>query len=68
MAVFVVMVLVVAAGYWRLSSGPVSLSILVGTIENVTNDNVDGLTVSINDVVLEKDSDSGALQFRFIDL
>ncbi len=68
MALFVVVVLVVGAGYWRLSSGPVSLSVLVGTIENMINDNVDGLTVSINDVVLEKDSDSGALQFRFIDL
>lgn len=60
--------LVVVAGYWRLSSGPVSLSSLVGTIENLINENVDGLTVSVDDVVLEKDDDSGALQFRFIDL
>lgn len=67
-ALVIVVALVVAAGFWRLSSGPVSLSVLVGTIESIINDNVDGLTVSVNDVVLEKDSDSGALQFRFIDL
>jgi len=63
-----VAVLVVAAGFWRLSVGPVSLSVLVGTIENIINENVNGLTVSIDDVVLEKDDESGAVQFRFIDL
>ncbi len=63
-----VIVLVVVAGFWRLSSGPVSLSFLVSTIETRINANVEGLAVSIDDVVLEKDNDSGALQFRFIEL
>ncbi len=41
---------------------------LAGTVEGLINENVDGLTVSIDDVVLEKDQDSGAVRFRFIDL
>ncbi len=60
--------LVVAAGFWRLSVGPVSLSILVGPVENLINENFDGLTVSFEDMVLEKDQESGAIRFRFVDL
>lgn len=64
----VVVSLAVAAGYWRLSRGPVSLSVLVGTIESIINDNLDGLTVAVEDVVLEKDTDSGSVHLRLIDL
>jgi len=67
-ALLIVVVIIVAAGYWRLSSGPVSLAVLVATIENVINENIDDLTVSIDDLVLEKDGDTGAVQFRFINL
>jgi len=64
----IIVAIIVGAGYWRLSSGPVSLSVLVATIENVINKNIDGLTVSIGDVVLERDEDTSAVQFRFINL
>jgi AsmA-like C-terminal region/Protein of unknown function len=67
-ALIIVVALVVAAGFWRLSVGPVSLSILVGTVENLINENFDDLTVSFEDMVLEKDKESGVVQFRFIDL
>jgi len=65
---FIVAGLVTAAGFWRLSKGPVSLPFLVGTLENFINVNVDGLTVSFNDVVLENDKDFGGVLLRFINL
>ena len=68
-AAFIIVVVIIAGvGFWRLTAGPVSLSILKGTVENLINENVEGLTVTLDDVVLEKDPNSGAVQFRFIDL
>ncbi len=57
-----------AAAYWRLSQGPVSLSLLRDKIRATVSEGLGGLPVEIADVVLERDSRTGRTNIRARDL
>ena len=43
-----------AAFYWRLSLGPVSLNFMTGAIQSQINKNLTGMTVAVEDAVIER--------------
>lgn len=68
--VIVVAVFAVAAagGFWLLNQGPVSLTFLTKTVQDAMNANLDGMSVSLKDVIIERDAETGKPTFRLRDL
>ncbi len=61
MITLVLLALLVVAGaglFWRLSQGPVSLASFQGRIEQAINKQLSGLSISLDDTVIELDSES----------
>jgi hypothetical protein len=54
----------VAALYWRLSQGPVSLGFMQGTMENAVNKQLQGLKISLGEAFLELDSETNTPNVR----
>jgi Protein of unknown function len=54
----------VAALFWRLNQGPVSLSFMQQSMEQAVNRQLPGLRIKLGDAVLELDSDSGIPHVR----
>ena len=64
-AVFFLVVFVVSAAFWwRLSKGPVSLAFLKNTVEHQINTSLPELDVSIKNVVVERDEKTGQPRLR----
>jgi hypothetical protein len=57
-----------AALYWRLNSGPISMTFLNGKIEKAINGQLTDMTVSLGDAVLEVDQNTSIPQVRFKNL
>lgn len=51
-------------GWWRLSQGPVSLSLISGQLEGLINKRLKGVSIKIRDVVLERDDKASRVHFR----
>ncbi|NJM30761.1 MAG: hypothetical protein HC855_12290, partial [Rhizobiales bacterium] len=63
-SVLAAVLIVGAAFFWRLSRGPVTLAFLKPTIEAEINKNFSGLSVKLDDIVIERDADSGVPHLR----
>lgn len=63
-----VLLIIVAAFFWRLSQGPVALDFLSKRIETEVNNAMPGFHVSIGGVIFELDKATGVPQFRLRDL
>ena len=59
-----VIAIAVAAFYWRLSQGDISLSFVTGPIETAINDSLPGYSVNIDDTVLERTGSDHGVSFR----
>ncbi len=59
---------VFAAGAWRLSQGPVSLSYFNSQLREIISNGLGGNRVEISDLVIERDSSSGETSLRMRDL
>ncbi len=60
--------LLVLAGFWRLSQGPVSLSFLRDDVRSTISNGLGGLPVQVADVILERDPTTGRTSVRLRDL
>ena len=58
------MILVAGFGYWRISQGPLTIGFLSGPIENFVNASLDGMSLQVKDVVIERDPDSNTIHLR----
>lgn len=63
-AVVVVIALLAVFGWWRIGQGPVSLGFISGQLESIVNKRLGGISIKIRDAVLERDDQSGRIQFR----
>ena len=61
---FVIGAVALALAYGRLNQGPISLSLLVPTLEQAINRELAGMKVKIDDAVLRKGNDLLDVQFR----
>ncbi|MGI9481803.1 MAG: DUF3971 domain-containing protein [Hyphomicrobiales bacterium] len=59
---------IAAAGAWRLSQGPVSLSYFNNQISSIISDGLGGKRAEISDLVIERDAESGRTSLRMRDL
>ena len=68
LAVLAAMILLAGIGVglfmYRLSSGPVSLSFMKGTIESILSASIGRLDLTIGDAIIERDKNTGAPHFR----
>lgn len=62
--ILVVGLIAIVMGYGRLAQGPISLPTLVPTIETAINEQLSGLTVKIDDAILQRSSDGPGVLFR----
>ncbi len=60
--------IVVAAGLWLLDRGPIALTFLTPRVQQTLNENLTGMRVSLGDVIIERDADSGRPRFRLRNL
>ena len=56
--------LVVCGTYWRLTQGPISLAFVKEPFENLLNSRIGDTRIQIRDAVLERNDDTGAVNFR----
>ena len=56
--------LVVCGTYWRLTQGPISLAFVKEPFENILNSRIGDMRIQIRDAVLERNDDTGAVNFR----
>lgn len=59
---------IVAAGAWRLSQGPVSLTFLTDEIRSIISTGLGGKKVEITDVVFERNPETGRANLHIRDL
>ncbi len=63
-AIAFVVLIALGGTYWRLTQGPISLSFVKAPVEEMINSRIGDLSVRIRDAVIERDSESGAVNFR----
>lgn len=57
--VSLLMLVIAAAIFWRLTMGPISLGLLSGPVERLINSGLEGMHVEIDDAVIERSADTG---------
>ncbi len=62
--ILVVGLIAIVMGYGRLAQGPISLPTLVPTLETAINEQLSGLTVKIDDAILQRASNGPGVLFR----